>query len=81
MTTPAAAFATSVAEETAMPTWAGALESDQLWGLAYYVRSIAILRGTPEGKALKDKLLAAPMPKAEPPGNEQPAPEPEEKPE
>lgn len=30
---------------TAMPTWAGTLEPEQLWGLAYYVRSLALQRG------------------------------------
>jgi mono/diheme cytochrome c family protein len=31
---------------TAMPTWAGALPPDELWGLAYYVRSLALQTGT-----------------------------------
>lgn len=30
---------------TAMPTWAGTLEPEQLWGLAHYVRSLALRRG------------------------------------
>jgi mono/diheme cytochrome c family protein len=42
--------------KTAMPTWAGVLEPEQLWGLAYYVRSIAAQRGTPAGRALEQKL-------------------------
>lgn len=42
---------------TAMPTWAGSLEPEQIWGLAYYVNDIALMRGTPEGRALKTKLL------------------------
>ncbi len=53
---------------TAMPMWAGALSDEQLWGLAYYVRSVALLRGRPEGRALKTKLLAqAPPPVPAPP--------------
>jgi len=31
---------------TAMPTWAGALPPDELWGLAYYIRSLALESGT-----------------------------------
>jgi mono/diheme cytochrome c family protein len=45
---------------TAMPTWSGALEPEQLWGLAYYVRSIALQRGTAEAKALRTKLFEQP---------------------
>jgi cytochrome c oxidase cbb3-type subunit 2 len=45
---------------TAMPTWAGALDDKQLWGLAYYVRSVARLRGSAEGRALKKKLESQP---------------------
>lgn len=43
---------------TAMPTWSGALTPEQVWGLAYYVRSLALLRGAPEGRALHDQLAA-----------------------
>ena len=43
---------------TAMPTWAGALPPEQLWGLAHYVRSLALLRDTPEGRAQKAQLAA-----------------------
>jgi mono/diheme cytochrome c family protein len=42
---------------TAMPTWAGALSAEQVWGLAYYVRSIALQRGTLDGRALRDRLV------------------------
>ncbi len=45
---------------TAMPTWAGSLEEEQLWGLAYYINSLALMRGTPKGFELKKKLLQAP---------------------
>jgi mono/diheme cytochrome c family protein len=41
---------------TAMPTWAGSLDNDQIWGLAYYVRSLALERGTPESKQLRARL-------------------------
>jgi mono/diheme cytochrome c family protein len=42
---------------TAMPTWVGALQPAQVWGLAYYVRSLALQRGTAEGRALHEQLL------------------------
>jgi mono/diheme cytochrome c family protein len=38
---------------TAMPTWAGALRPKELWGLAYYVRSLTLRRGTPEAVATR----------------------------
>ncbi len=44
---------------TAMPTWAGALPSDQVWAIAYYTRSLSLMRGTPEAKALREKLATA----------------------
>jgi mono/diheme cytochrome c family protein len=44
---------------TAMPTWAGSLEPEQIWGLAYYVNDIALRRGTPEGREMKKRLLAS----------------------
>lgn len=43
---------------TAMPTWAGALEPNQIWGIAYYVHDLALKRNTPEAKALKTSLLS-----------------------
>jgi mono/diheme cytochrome c family protein len=45
---------------TAMPTWAGALPPKQIWGLAYYVRSLSLLRGTPAGRNLHARLLGSP---------------------
>jgi hypothetical protein len=44
---------------TAMPSWVGALKPEQLWGLAYYVRSLALLRGTPEAGAMRTALSGA----------------------
>jgi mono/diheme cytochrome c family protein len=41
---------------TAMPTWAGSLDNDQIWGLAYYVRALALDRGTKESKELRARL-------------------------
>jgi mono/diheme cytochrome c family protein len=41
---------------TAMPTWAGALTPQELWGLAYYVQSIARMRGLPSGQRLRARL-------------------------
>lgn len=43
---------------TAMPTWGSTLEPEQLWGLAYYVNSIAVKRDTKAARALKKSLLA-----------------------
>jgi mono/diheme cytochrome c family protein len=54
---------------TAMPTWGGVLEDRQLWGLAYYVRSLALLRGTDKAAALRRTLVqpaAPPQPKETP---------------
>lgn len=50
---------------TAMPSWAGSLTNEQLWGLAYYVDAIASLRGTPEAVELQKSL--AEQPPYEPP--------------
>jgi cytochrome c oxidase cbb3-type subunit 2 len=58
---------------TAMPNWAATLNKKQLWGLAYYVESLAKKRGTAEGRALKQQLLN--QPPFEPPKKE-PEPEP-----
>ena len=41
-----------------MPTWKGALPEDELWALAYYVRSLHALLGTPEADAQRARLLA-----------------------
>ena len=35
---------------TALPSWAAALPPEDLWGLAYYVRSLVVLRDSPEGR-------------------------------
>ena len=59
---------------TAMPNWAATLNAKQLWGLAYYVESLAVMRGLPAGQALQRQL--ANQPPFEPPAPE-PAPEPE----
>jgi hypothetical protein len=39
-----------------MPSWGSALSPDQLWGLAYYVRDLALMRGTPEAMTLRAQL-------------------------
>ena len=39
-----------------MPTWKGALKEDELWGLAYYVRSLVEMRDTPEAGKLAATL-------------------------
>ncbi len=41
---------------TAMPTWAGILEPNDIWAMAYYVRSLSLMRGTPEGEELRKQL-------------------------
>ena len=41
---------------TAMPTWGGVLPDRQIWGLAYYVRSLALLRGTPKTSEIRRNL-------------------------
>jgi cytochrome c oxidase cbb3-type subunit 2 len=43
---------------TAMPTWAGALTARELWGLAYYVQSVARMRGLPAAERLHERLAA-----------------------
>lgn len=44
---------------TAMPTWKGALPDDDLWAMAYYVRSLIDIKGTPEADARRERLIAA----------------------
>lgn len=51
---------------TAMPAWGAMLKPEQLWGLAYYVRSLALKRGTPQAAALRKHLEAEPIPQPKP---------------
>jgi mono/diheme cytochrome c family protein len=44
---------------TAMPMWKGALSDDDLWAMAYYVRSLIDIKGTPEADARRERLIAA----------------------
>jgi mono/diheme cytochrome c family protein len=44
---------------TAMPTWKGALPDDDIWAMAYYVRSLIAIKGTREADDRRDKLVAA----------------------
>jgi mono/diheme cytochrome c family protein len=60
---------------TAMPMWHGALPEDQIWGLVHYLRSLVVMRGTPEAEELHRSLLAQP-PFTPPPPPPEPAPEP-----
>ena len=39
-----------------MPTWGGVLADKEVWGLAYYVRSLALLRGSEKAIELKRSL-------------------------
>ena len=43
---------------TAMPSWGGALNPEQLWGLTYYVESLIAIRGTAAARALRNSLLS-----------------------
>lgn len=58
---------------TAMPTWGPTLPPEQLWSLAYYVESLAALRGTPRAAELRHALLTQPA--WTPPQPQQPAPQ------
>lgn len=42
---------------TAMPSWAGIIPDEDLWAMAYFVRSLNIQQGTPEGKAAYEENL------------------------
>ena len=50
---------------TAMPTWKGALPDDDIWAMAYYVRSLIEIKGKPEADARREKLIAALVPSHE----------------
>ncbi len=45
---------------TAMPTWKDVLPDIDLWAIAHYVRSLVLLRNTPESDALHQRLLTQP---------------------
>jgi len=73
-----------------MPTWKGALKEEELWGMAYYVRSLVMMRDKPEATqlstALNDPKNLSWKPAAEPetpppapPKGEKPAPAPAKK--
>ncbi len=55
---------------TAMPTWYGALPASEVWAMAYYVRSLLQMRGTPQAFALRRALAAAPEFVPPPPAGE-----------
>lgn len=57
---------------TAMPNWAATLNAKQLWGLAYYVESLAQMRGLEAGYALQRELASQP-PFEPPKPDEEPA--------
>lgn len=42
---------------TAMPSWKGALPDEDIWAMAYYVRSLMELRDTPEAGLRRDRLI------------------------
>jgi len=45
---------------TAMPTWKNVLPDPDLWAMAYYVRWLVAMRGTPEAAAMQQRLLDQP---------------------
>ena len=45
---------------TAMPTWYDALPAPDVWAMAYYVKSLMGMRGTPQAAALREALASAP---------------------
>jgi hypothetical protein len=45
---------------TAMPTWKNVLPEADLWALAYYVRSLVALRGSPAADLLQQRLRDQP---------------------
>jgi mono/diheme cytochrome c family protein len=49
---------------TAMPTWKGALPEEDIWAMAYYVRSLLDIKNTPEADARRAKLVAMAPPEA-----------------
>jgi mono/diheme cytochrome c family protein len=42
-----------------MPTWKGALPEEELWALAYYMRSLHAERDTPAAEAMRARLTSA----------------------
>lgn len=61
---------------TAMPSWGATLTPKQLWGLAYYVESLAVMRGSKEAADLRQSLLTQPAYTPPPPPPPPPPPEP-----
>jgi mono/diheme cytochrome c family protein len=41
---------------TAMPSWKGTLQDDEIWAVAYYVRSLMDLKGTPDRQKFIDSI-------------------------
>lgn len=41
---------------TTMPSWKGTIQDDEIWAVAYYVRSLMDMRATPARKALMDSI-------------------------
>jgi mono/diheme cytochrome c family protein len=64
---------------TAMPSWGATLTAKQLWGLAYYVESLALKRGTAEAAEIMRGLIEQPafaVPPPPPPPAAAPSAEP-----
>ncbi|MBI5396224.1 MAG: c-type cytochrome [Verrucomicrobia bacterium] len=57
---------------TAMPTWKNTIKDEQIWAVAYYVRSLADQRNNP----LRNLPLSSPTPAAPPPAQAAAAPAP-----
>jgi mono/diheme cytochrome c family protein len=61
---------------TAMPQWKGSMPDEgDIWALAYYVRSLVDMKGTPAARALREKLERQPA--FEPPPEAPPPPPPQ----
>ena len=61
---------------TAMPSWGATLNAKQLWGLAYYVESLAKMRGTKQAQEMRKSFLEQPAFTPPPPPPPAPPPEP-----
>ncbi|MCC7538095.1 MAG: c-type cytochrome [Deltaproteobacteria bacterium] len=61
---------------TAMPAWRDSLPEEDIWAMAYYVRSLASMRDTPRAEQLRQRLATQPAFQAPTPPAPAPAPAP-----
>lgn len=45
---------------TAMPAWRDSLPEEDIWAMAYYVRSLAAMRDTPRAEQLRERMVSQP---------------------